>query len=50
MKDKKRKIIVECIFGLTILTAIKKCRKYTFSINSHSHLQSGESLGWRRGA
>ena len=31
-------------------SATKNVEKYTFLINSHSHPQSGESLGWRRGA
>ena len=30
--------------------ATKNVEKHTFLINSHSHPQSGESLGWRRGA
>ena len=30
--------------------ATKNVKKRTFLVNSHSHPQSGESLGWRRGA
>lgn len=31
-------------------SATKNVEKHTFLINSHLHPQSGESLGWRRGA
>ena len=33
-----------------IYSATKNVEKHTFLVNSHSHPQSGESLGWRRGA
>lgn len=38
------------IFLNLIPAATKNVEKHTFLINSHSHPQSGESLGWRRGA
>ena len=50
-QDKKRKRKASFLFYLIpCFTATKNVEKHTFLVNSHSHPQSGESLGWRRGA
>ena len=49
LKVKRNKMKNEATYILEF-AATKNVKKHTFLINSHSHPQSGESLGWRRGA
>ena len=49
LKVKRNKMKNEATYILEF-AATKNVEKHTFLINSHSHPQSGESLGWRRGA
>ena len=50
MKDNKKVENFHLSFFIFLISATKNVKKHTFLIISHSHPQSGESLGWCRGA